>query len=117
MAAAGVLSVAMRRIVLRPLTQLSAAARRVGEGDFDARAPVSTSDEIGQLGAAFNDMTARLTTARHELEGKNSELATALQHLQESRERLELLEQLKGELAKFVPEAVQRLLEQNPNAT
>jgi len=110
-AAAGVLTVAMRRIVLRPLTQLSAAARRVGGGDFDARAPVSSSDEIGQLGAAFNDMTARLTTARQELEGKNSELATALQHLQESRERLELLEQLKGELAKFVPEAVQRLLD------
>ena len=62
-------------------------------------------------------MTARLSTARHELEGKNTELATALQHLQESRQRLELLEQLKGELSKFVPEAVKRLLEQNPNAT
>jgi class 3 adenylate cyclase len=66
---------------------------------------------------AFNEMTARLASARQELEGKNTELATALQHLQESRERLALLEQLKGELSKFVPEAVQRLLEQNPNAT
>jgi class 3 adenylate cyclase/HAMP domain-containing protein len=116
-AAAGVLTVAMRRVVVRPLAQLSAAARRVGAGDFDARAPVVGHDEIGQLGAAFNDMTARLATARQELEGKNTELATALQHLQESRERLALLEQLKGELSKFVPEAVQRLLEQNPNAT
>ena len=116
-AAAAVLTVAMRRVVVRPLTQLSDAARRVGAGDFEARAPVTSRDEIGGLGAAFNDMTARLSTARHELEGKNTELATALQHLQESRERLELLEQLKGELSKFVPEAVQRLLEQNPNAT
>ena len=116
-AAAAVLTVAMRRIVVRPLTQLSDTARRVGAGDFDARAPVTSRDEIGGLGAAFNDMTSRLSTARHELEGKNTELATALQHLQESRERLELLEQLKGELSKFVPEAVQRLLEQNPNAT
>jgi class 3 adenylate cyclase len=117
LAGAAVLTVAMRRIVVRPLTQLSDAARRVGAGDFEARAPVSSRDEIGQLGAAFNEMTARLTTARQELEGKNTELATALQHLQESRERLALLEQLKGELSKFVPEAVQRLLEQNPNAT
>jgi class 3 adenylate cyclase len=62
-------------------------------------------------------MTARLATAYQELAGKNTELATALQNLQESRERLELLEQLKGELSKFVPEAVKRLLEQNPNAT
>jgi len=116
-AAAAVLTVAMRRVVIRPLGQLSAAARRVGAGDFEARAPVTSRDEIGQLGAAFNDMTARLAAARRELEGTNTELATALQHLQESRERLALLEQLKGELSKFVPEAVKRLLEQNPNAT
>ncbi|PYM28345.1 MAG: hypothetical protein DMD78_00310 [Candidatus Rokuibacteriota bacterium] len=116
-AAAGVLTIAMRRVVVRPIGQLSSAARRVGAGDFEARAPVDTRDELGELGAAFNDMTARLATAREELQGKNSELATALQNLQESRERLELLEQLKGELSKFVPEAVKRLLEQNPNAT
>jgi class 3 adenylate cyclase/HAMP domain-containing protein len=116
-AAAGVLTVAMRRIVIRPLGQLAAAARRVGAGEFEARAPVGSRDEIGQLGAAFNEMTARLATAYQELAGKNTELATALQHLQESRERLALLEQLKGELSKFVPESVQRLLERNPNAT
>jgi class 3 adenylate cyclase/HAMP domain-containing protein len=116
-AAAGVLTVAMRRIVIRPLGQLAAAARRVGAGDFEARAPAASRDELGQLGAAFNEMTGRLATAYQELEGKNTELATALQHLQESRERLALLEQLKGELSKFVPEAVQRLLEQNPSAT
>src|SRR5204862_6440233 len=79
--------------------------------------PAEGGDEIGQLGAAFNDMTARLSRAHTELEGKNTELATALQNLQESRQRLELLEQLKGELSKFVPEAVKKLLEQNPNAT
>jgi class 3 adenylate cyclase len=117
LAGAIVLTVAMRRIVVRPLIQLSDAARRVGAGDFNALAPVASGDEIGRLGAAFNEMTARLATARQELEGKNAELATALQHLRESRERLALLEQLKGELSKFVPEAVQRLLEQNPNAT
>ena len=115
--AAGVLTIAMRRVIVRPIGQLSAAARRVGAGDFEARAPVATRDEIGELGAAFNDMTARLATAHQELAGKNTELAAALQNLQESRERLELLEQLKGELSKFVPEAVKRLLEQNPNAT
>ncbi|HTO10601.1 MAG TPA: adenylate/guanylate cyclase domain-containing protein [Candidatus Binatia bacterium] len=115
--AAGVLTIAMRRVIVHPIRQLSAAARRVGAGDFDARAPVTTRDEIGELGAAFNEMTAHLATARQELESKNTELAGALQNLQESRERLELLEQLKGELSKFVPEAVKRLLEQNPNAT
>src|SRR5258708_29672060 len=78
---------------------------------------MAARDELGQLGSAFNDMTGRLAEAYTELESKNAELAGALQNLQESRERLELLEQLKGELSKFVPEAVKRLLEQNPNAT
>jgi class 3 adenylate cyclase len=62
-------------------------------------------------------MTARLAQAYGELAGKNAELASALENLQESRRRLELLEQLKGELAKFVPESVKKLLESNPDAT
>jgi class 3 adenylate cyclase len=107
----------MRRVVIRPVGILAAAARRVGDGDFEARAAVGSRDELGQLGAAFNEMTGRLARAYADLEGKNAELALALQHLQESRQRLELLEQLKGELSKFVPESVKKLLEQNPNAT
>ena len=116
-AAAGVLTVAMRSVILRPIEALASAARRVGAGDFEARAAVASRDELGDLGTAFNDMTARLSQAYSDLAGKNTELATTLQHLQESRQRLELLEQLKGELSKFVPDAVKRLLEQNPNAT
>jgi class 3 adenylate cyclase/HAMP domain-containing protein len=116
LAAGAVLTVAMRRIVLKPVDQLAAAARRVGAGDFSARAPVASRDELGQLGTAFNDMTGRLAQAYTDLESKNTELGAALQNLQESRQRLELLEQLKGELSKFVPESVKRLLEQNPNA-
>ena len=116
-AAAAVLTVAMRRVVIRPVGILAAAARRVGDGDFEARAAVASRDELGQLGAAFNEMTGRLARAHADLEGKNAELALALQNLQESRQRLELLEQLKGELSKFVPESVKKLLEQSPNAT
>lgn len=116
-AAAAVLTVAMRRVVVRPIEALAETARQVGGGDFSARAPASSKDELGQLGAAFNEMTGRLAQAYGDLAGKNTELATALESLQESRRRLELLEQLKGELAKFVPESVKKLLEQRPDAT
>jgi class 3 adenylate cyclase/HAMP domain-containing protein len=116
-AAAIVLTVAMRRIVVRPIRGLAGVARRIGDGDFAARAVVTTRDEIGQLGHAFNDMTTKLAQAHDDLEAKNVELGSALQNLQESRQRLELLEQLKGELSKFVPDSVKKLLEQNPNAT
>ena len=117
LAAAAVLTIAMRSIIVRPIVALSAVARRVGDGDFEARASAGAHDEIGELGGAFNDMTSRLDQAYTELATKNKELETALQSLQESRQRLELLEQLKGELSKFVPDAVKKLLEQNPNAT
>ena len=115
--AGAVLGLAMRRIVLRPVAQLATAARRVGEGDFGARVPAIGRDELGQLGAAFNDMTARLSQAYTDLESRNTELGAALQELRESRQRLALLEQLKGELSKFVPDSVKKLLERNPDAT
>jgi class 3 adenylate cyclase len=117
LAAAAVLTVAMRRVVVRPIEALAAVARRIGSGDFSARVPVASRDEIGELGEAFNDMTARLARAHADLASKNTDLAAALQNLQESRRRLEVLEQVKGELAKFVPESVKKMLEHNPDAT
>jgi class 3 adenylate cyclase/HAMP domain-containing protein len=117
LAAAVVLTVAMRAVIIRPVERLAATARRVGEGDFTARVPAGARDELGELGAAFNEMTSRLARAHQELAAKNAELESALRNLQESRQRLELLEQLKGELSKFVPGAVKKLLEENPNAT
>ncbi|HXL82032.1 MAG TPA: HAMP domain-containing protein, partial [Pyrinomonadaceae bacterium] len=48
----------------RPIKDLSMAAQRVANGDFDVRVPAVRSDEMGALAAAFNDMTARLGRAR-----------------------------------------------------
>jgi class 3 adenylate cyclase/HAMP domain-containing protein len=104
------------RVVLAPIARVAGAARRIGEGDLSARAGVRSADEIGQLGRTIDDMAGHLQTARAELETRNSELASALESLRESSRKLELLEQLKGELSKFVPEAVTRLLEQHPDA-
>lgn len=53
----------------RPIKDLSVAARRVANGDFDVRVPTDRSDEMGALAAAFNEMIARLGRAR-ELESR-----------------------------------------------
>jgi class 3 adenylate cyclase/HAMP domain-containing protein len=116
-AAAAVLAVAMRYVVVRPIHELAAVARRIGEGDFGVRAPAAAGDEVGELGAALNEMTGHLARAQQDLAARNTELATALENLQASRQRLEVLEQLKGELSKFVPDAVKELLERDPSAT
>ena len=107
----------MRRVVLRPLARVTGVAQQIGGGRFDARVQIESSDEIGQLGRVINDMSVRLKSAYQDLEAKNKALDETLNHLKDSMKRVELLEQLKGELAKFVPESVKRLLEQNPNAT
>lgn len=116
-AAGAVLAVAMRQLVVRPIQGMAGVARRIGSGDLEARVGPLSADEIGQLGQAINEMTGRLARARDELAARNTELATALGNLQASRRQVELLEQLKGELSKFVPDAVKELLERNPDAT
>jgi class 3 adenylate cyclase/HAMP domain-containing protein len=116
-AAAVVLAVAMRYVVVRPIHELALVARRIGEGDFAVRARAGSGDEVGELGGALNDMTEHLARAQQDLAARNTELATALENLQASQRRLEVLEQLKGELSKFVPDAVKELLERDPTAT
>jgi two-component system, OmpR family, sensor kinase len=46
----------------RPLRKLAATARRVEEGDLDARAEVTGATEQREVTTAFNDMTERIGT-------------------------------------------------------
>ncbi|MCK5634905.1 MAG: HAMP domain-containing protein, partial [Anaerolineales bacterium] len=47
-------------ILTVPITRLAQAARAVGKGDFRWKSPVWAKDEIGSLGAAFNEMSKDL---------------------------------------------------------
>lgn len=113
---AGALVLLLGGVVLRPLARVAGAARQIGGGRLDARVAVASQDEIGELGRVINEMADRLMAARDDLEVRNVELADTLRSLKESLQKVELLEQVKGELAKFVPESVKRLLEKDPNA-
>ncbi len=46
--------------VTRPVVSLAEAARRVAAGDLSAKVEVESSDELGELAAAFNRMTEDL---------------------------------------------------------
>ena len=50
-------------LLMRPILELTEAARRIGEGDLERRVRVTTKDEIGQLGATFNRMIEDLSRA------------------------------------------------------
>ena len=58
-----VLGVGVSRLLTAPLARLTRAAQAVAAGDLSQRVDVRSHDEIGELGSAFNGMTASLAEA------------------------------------------------------
>lgn len=58
------------RWLASPLVELSLAARKVKEGNLDARAPVSGNDEVASLAIIFNSMVAQIQEWHSNLEAK-----------------------------------------------
>jgi two-component system NtrC family sensor kinase len=80
------------RMVLLPVRRLTGATQRVAAGDLSTRAPVSSSDEIGDMTRSWNTMVGELARTRDELERwshtleerveeKTEELKAAHQHM------------------------------------
>jgi signal transduction histidine kinase len=59
-----VLSTFLTRRMLQPVSALSDATRKIGEGNFDTRAHVRGNDELAHLARDFNSMAARLAEYR-----------------------------------------------------
>lgn len=55
----------IKRIVISPVLQIGTTVNRVGRGDFDARVPVRSMDELGQLGNEINQMIQGLEERFH----------------------------------------------------
>ncbi len=48
------------RSIVNPIKQVTATAKRIAQGDFDARIDKTRNDEVGQLCSAINDMAVEL---------------------------------------------------------
>ena len=59
-----VVAVSVSTYLARSLKALESGARKIGEGDLEHKIPVTSQDELAQLGSAFNHMSERLKLAR-----------------------------------------------------
>ncbi|WP_457575976.1 sensor histidine kinase [Desulfomarina sp.] len=55
-----ILSYLLTRKVLKPLSEMTNITREIAAGNFSLRAKISTGDEVGELGIAFNRMADSL---------------------------------------------------------
>jgi len=72
-----VASLVQMRRTLQPIIALGEATRRVAAGDFAARAGIRTRDEFGELGLAFDRMTAELAANARQREAAEAELVAS----------------------------------------
>ena len=84
-------TLALHFILTRPLRRLSAAMKRAEAGDLLVRADTRGTDELARLGAAFNQMLARLTSMKVEEIDTHRDLAVV-------KEKLALKEELEERL-------------------
>ena len=93
LAGAGLASALVARRIARPVRQLAAGAVAISRGELVQRVEPTTSDEIGQLATAFNDMARQL----HEQRSALLEQRTALEAAHgELRRRFAELSDLKS---------------------
>jgi GAF domain-containing protein len=64
--------------ILRPISTLTQSAQEISQGDYSHQAQVKSRDEFGQLGNAFNTMTAQLRTLIATLEQRVADRTKAL---------------------------------------
>lgn len=78
--------------IVRPLEQLSDAARRISQGELEVEiSDDRRRDEIGLLTRTFNDMARRLRRSRSEIDQQHRQLREQNDQLQQANEVLEQL--------------------------
>ncbi|MCU1503718.1 MAG: hypothetical protein JWM12_3072, partial [Ilumatobacteraceae bacterium] len=97
------------RSLRRTLRTLSDVARSIARGDLGARAVVTSSDELGTLGHAINDMAGDLQVLVEQMEttaqrdGFGSQLSEALEMADTEAEALSVIERAMASISTTIP--------------
>jgi diguanylate cyclase (GGDEF)-like protein len=77
-------AIVLSRSLNRQIEEFLAAARRLGGGDFSAKAPVRGRDQFAQLGDEFNNMSGQLEHRLEELAEERLRLELSLRRIGET---------------------------------
>ena len=77
----------LARKLTDPIRELQTGAALIGSGALDHRLAIRSSDELGALGAAFNDMAEQLQASYASLEGKVQERTAELHEANKAKGR------------------------------
>jgi len=98
--------------IVNPIRRLSEISMKISGGNLDARAKVTTRDEVGQLASAFNQMTDGLVRANKKFKENNLKLVIQMMGAEELTKNLQdakmatlnILEDLRTEKGKVEEE-------------
>ncbi len=85
------LNLMLSHSVLQPVQELQSAIRKLRQGNLGEQVPVVTLDEIGEMAAAFNDMSARLKDQHQRVVDSGRARDVSAEQLAESNRKLERL--------------------------
>lgn len=79
------------REIILPLRKIVEATHRVAAQDYSVRLPEDHTDEIGEVAAAFNRMTASLADSQRQIDANIAQTASALQRSESFEELAQVL--------------------------
>lgn len=86
-----ILTLALSKIITKPIDQILYITQEIGNGNFDAKLEINSDDEFGTLGKSINEMTEKLKSAillKESLSELNSKLTRADKTLKIKNRRL-----------------------------
>ena len=103
--AAFLIGLSVMRTISRPLSDLAEAAKRLGLGDLSAQVTITGTDEISQVGSAFNNMAEELQARQQRLADRTH----GLEIIASLGERLNAILNLEELLAEVVNQVKDKL--------
>lgn len=76
-----IIAIFVSRQLTKPIDEMQKQAQKIARGDYSSKVKVYGNDELGQLGATFNELSDRVEESQEVLEGERHRLDSILRHM------------------------------------